>query len=690
MRTLKRPLVLISTLIAVTLLLSWRYFDDYDTPPISSSFLSENNEVTDEAMFSLMAEMGGDESQPDAPPTAEDVLVQRIPGDNSHLLLMAFYSKENYSGKSFTIENGYTITLRDDGKGDDQKAGDGLYTAKIPADVQAFRKQAISIAKQMRAKGYKPIRYIRREMVLDPDATGDFALNSFDANEPVSITGLTNALSLVSAPNTDFSNSSSSAFASATARTATTARVVGPTTLDSVKKNSVFITNLAVVEDSTRTWNYCTQTGNVSGPWTFGTLMRQLASNNPLQIATDAQVSDFVKNWLSNWANTQVINGDTVAARTLVNNQILNPWITKSKNAGALSGQLDMKFAPFKLTAIVNRFDLRDGQKNAVPGSPCGEARFVFSLIKNDCSKALPMTIIFEYGIDKPNTCESRKDWAQQWVNLKNFNLGSSEYNQALQNITDQFTLCGTNPSRPNQSSLDQLRTNEVTLSPAPKQWELREFVLDSASGNFKQNIVGQSPADKYNAQVANAEVQRMVSYVNKNKKAIKAGTHIVPLTWKGFPFLGGKSHIIGTPTGNPPDVYHWDGTDSTNKPTLIVDNDARAKFSLETCGGCHAGETQTRFTHVDTAFFGKEVGLSGFLTGKADPGGAKDFDNDTTNNKMTVKDAALRPSTNPTLRTFNDINRRASALNNFVNTTCGTTLSISSQLLFQPVNMVD
>ncbi|TKK67991.1 hypothetical protein FC093_12300 [Ilyomonas limi] len=632
-----------------------------------------------------MAESGGDGAlqQLDVPPAAEDVLVQRIKGDNSHLLLMAFYSKENYSKKFITIENGFPIVLRDDGKDVDKTAGDGLYTARIPADVQAFRKQAVSLAKQMRASGYKPVRYVRRQMIMDPDAAEDFQTAQFDANEPVSISGLTNALGA------DFASESTPS-SGETSRTAVTALATTPTTLDSIKQNSVFITNLAVVEDPTRTWNYCDQTGNVNGPWTFGTLMRQLASKDPLQIATDAQVSDFVRNWLNSWTVTQVINGDSSFARTLINNQIINPWITKSKNAGATGGQLDMRFAPFKLIAIVNRFDLRDGQKNGVPGSPLGEARFVFSLIKNDCTKSLPMTIIFEYGVNKPNTCEDKKAWAQQWVDLKNLTLGSSEYNQALQNITDQYSLCGTNTSKPNQSSLNQLRTNEVTLSPAPKQWEFREFIINSTTGNLVQSTVAQTPADKYNLKIVNPDVQRMANYVNQNRKDIKAGKHIVPLTWKGFPFLGANSHIIGPPTGNPPNVFHYDGTDSTNKATFIVDNDARANFSLETCGGCHAGETQTGFTHVDTAFFGKEAGLSGFLTGTAGTGGAIDFDGNSTNSKMTIKDAALRPSeTSPKLRTFNDIKRRASSLKSFVSTTCGTVLSISSQLMFEPTNMV-
>ena len=92
--------------------------------------------------------------------------------------------------------------------------------------------------------------------------------------------------------------------------------------------------------------------------------------------------------------------------------------------------------------------------------------------------------------------------------------MAAAEYNQALQNITDQYSLCGTNPNRPNQSSLDQLRTNEQTLSSAnPGIWEMREFVLDpSGSGFLKENTVAQNPADKYNAQVNNADVQRMVA----------------------------------------------------------------------------------------------------------------------------------------------------------------------------------
>jgi hypothetical protein len=673
----KRTLVIASTLIVVTLLLSWTLLDD-DATSTTSSPLLHGDQLRDAAMYELTTD---DKFSPPStqPPAAEDVLIQRIPGDNGHLLLMVYYSKENYAEPSLTIENGYTITLKDDGKGDDKVAGDGFFTARIPADVQSFRNQAISVLQQMKANGYRPVSYINRQRIIDPDINESFELVKFDANQPVSISGLTNALSAdfrpagvahASMTTGATANGTVAASAAQTTQAAVTATL---TTLDSIRKNSIFITDLAVVEDSTRTWNFCTQKGKVNGPWTFGTLMRQLASKSPTQIASDSAVSVYIKTWLKNWETIQVINGDSVKARTLVDSIILNPWLDTSRKHGAPAGQLDMRWAPFKLMAITNRFDLRTGLS-------CGEGRLVFCLISSAClaqkNPQQQFTVIFEYGVNQPKTCDAQHAWAQQWVNLKNFSIGSPQYNQALQSITDQFTKCGTNSSKPHQSSLDQLRTNEIALvlptTINPKRWELREFILDSATGNFKETTVKQTPADKYNAQVVNADVQRMASFVNANQAGISNGKYTVPLTWQGSPFLAGATRVNGTPTGTPPGVYHWDGTGSGNASTFITSNNTRFIFSQQTCSGCHAGETQTAFTQINPAFFGTESHLSGFLTGI----------NDT--------DAALRPSpTNPTIRTLNDIDRRARDLQRVAGNTCGSVLSISSQLMFQPVNTV-
>jgi hypothetical protein len=671
MKTSKKTFSVVALLAVTITLLSWNFsVSNKRTSNYASPYEDVYSDPESNLNILTFVENAGGNGYANYVPGAEDVLVKKIPGDNSHLIMMVYYSKENYSAPSVTINSGSTIVFKDDGTGYDEKAGDGLYTARIDADVKAFRRQVVEIAKQMKESGYKPYRYINREFVYDPNVAATFDAQGFDANKAVSIAGVTNGLG--SSPNAN-----------------------GPTAqMTKIGQNCIFITNLGVVEDSTRTYNYCTQTGNVNGAWSFGTIMRQLASKSPSQIATDAQLSDFVKNWLNTWLSTQIINGDTVQARSLMNTQILTPWLNKSRGAGNPVGQLDMRFAPFKLTAIANRFDLRAGQKFSSPSEPCGEGRLVYCLINSNCTGILNMTVIFEYTIYKPNTCDSLKSWAQQWFALKDSTLGSSNYNRALQKITDQFTLCGTNPNGVNQSSLAQTRTNEITLSPAPKMWELKEFHLDSASGGLIQTTVAQAPADKYDSEAINSNVQRMVAFVNQNAGGIIKGITVLPAQWQGFGFLGAASHIFQAPTGVPIPPFrpfHWDGTDSTNKPTFIKSDNARSEFSLQTCNGCHAGETQTGFTHVDPVFFGTEATLSGFLSGKAGRGGAIDFDGDSTNGLMSVKDPALRPSAaNATIRTFNEINRRAQDLKTFSSTTCASPLGISAQLMFQPVNMAD
>ena len=48
-----------------------------------------------------------------------------------------------------------------------------------------------------------------------------------------------------------------------------------------------------------------------------------------------------------------------------------------------------------------------------------------------------------------------------------------------------------------------------------------------------------------------------------------------------------------------------------------INNPEARHKFSLNTCNGCHGGETQTGFLQVQPRGLGQESSLSGFLLGE-------------------------------------------------------------------------
>ncbi|HSC37508.1 MAG TPA: hypothetical protein VLD19_06555, partial [Chitinophagaceae bacterium] len=144
------------------------------------------------------------------------------------------------------------------------------------------------------------------------------------------------------------------------------------------------------------------------------------------------------------------------------------------------SGTFDIKFAPFKLIAIVNRLDLR-GNPGYGFGNP-GEGRFVFCAVDASCHvirNPAPFMVIFEYGIPK-HTCAGLKAYAQQWFDLRALSPGSPAYNSALEALTNQFTLANTSPPKPNGSSISRVRTNECALGVSPREW--REFNVDSLS----------------------------------------------------------------------------------------------------------------------------------------------------------------------------------------------------------------
>ncbi|MBD1430589.1 hypothetical protein [Sphingobacterium litopenaei] len=158
---------------------------------------------------------------------------------------------------------------------------------------------------------------------------------------------------------------------------------------------TLMITDLAVVEDVTRTFNPCASVGNPNGAWTFGTLMRQMASANPGAIASDLQVSDFVRNWMNTWKTEQSVNGENLPARNTIQN-LITDW--ENKSSVSPGGILNMRFAPFKLIAIVNRLDLRGNSGYGF--SNAGEGRFVFNALTSTCNSQ-EFTVIFEYGINK-------------------------------------------------------------------------------------------------------------------------------------------------------------------------------------------------------------------------------------------------------------------------------------------------
>jgi hypothetical protein len=372
---------------------------------------------------------------------------------------------------------------------------------------------------------------------------------------------------------------------------------------------ALMITHPTVV-DGSPSFDPCTGTGTKGGAWSFGHLMREMS------FGTGMSPEDFVMHWLSTWVIAQEANGFIVnepGRAAQLQARVIQGWQN-------LSGPtLDVDRFPARLLAIVNRPDLADRIGYGVAGS-AGEGRFVFGLLEKPTAGAacngLPFTVIFEYGI-KGGSCSAVKAWHQRWKNLEAHALGSAAYNTALELITRDFTDHGSNPGlTPNQSSLNQLRTNENALDPL---WQLREFRLQSSGavppGLLDLVTVKQTPDDGFrNGNVGTPEI---TAFIAANEAEILGDRHVVPERFPGIfnPFMGAKSDVRFPPNGvwwNAPGLAAV-----TPAPTDPVE--ARRKFSLGTCNACHGGETRTFFTHIGNTGMrnpGTAATLSGFLTG--------------------------------------------------------------------------
>jgi hypothetical protein len=434
--------------------------------------------------------------------------------------------------------------------------------------------------------------------------------------------------------------------------------------------NCLMITDLGVVEDAERT------TG--SGPWTFGTLMTNLANRS----ATGIEPAEFVANWLKTWEEDQTINSFLVKNRKDgVRNLITVPWQNASGGPGK---PLDLTKAPFRLLAIASRLDLRDNLvlgAERIGGGGAGEARFVFCAVdRNDNDKPTLFTVIFEYQIKRKNFHDVR-EWAEQWYALKDVPLGTTRYNKALQKLTDQFAGPGNDPeSPPNQSALSQLRTNEIALGLSMKPpvvlWEIREFRIDiHTSGLLRVVTVKQTPDRAFNDDPMKNDT--LAAYINSAQADILAQEQHLPLAFPpGQPILGGAA-----PT--PPNAI-WDA------PMKIKSRDARQLFSISTCSGCHAGETFPKFkaddltldqppphfTQVRPRKAGFEARLSPFLTG-IDANGKPYFKEDPTGQPADPPEMGVKK------RFFHDLSNRAADLNGLVH------YGVIYESVRQPLQMV-
>jgi hypothetical protein len=489
-----------------------------------------------------------------SPPAVEDMQFKRL--ENGNALAMVRFARDRRLGRevALPLSDGQVI-LRDDGTGGDAVAGDGVFSAIVPGgvidEVAAEQDQVVSLASRSREPLRVPIFHGRDLVGTKEVRVEDFMparQNQVFKMPPFGILGLqVNA------------------------------------------KRSLMITDTAVTNDPNRTFNPCSATpGTPMGKWTFGYLVTQMAN----QAATGVDPADLVMQWLLTWRATQTVNSFAVAPRTGML-AVIDQWPRQP------NGKLDLARAPLKLLAIVNRIDLATNMTYGPGGG--AEGRFVFGFVDPSCHFRLA-NVILEYGVPI-HDCQGLQAWAKKWLALGSLVPGSDAYEAELESITETFAGVNADPSKPNGSSLDQVRTDEATVV---LPWELREFHLGD-DHFLHQATIAQTPDtsfDNAGPHVGGAHSAELVAWVNENALAIEQDQDTVPLTFPLYP----SRHFRGAAVGN--EIDFWNGSG-------IVTEAARHHLSLNTCDGCHGTETNTIFLQIMAPpLTNEEAELSGFLTG--------------------------------------------------------------------------
>lgn len=556
-------------------------------------------------------------------PVASQVFLQLLKSDScrqkGNVKLFVVYNDTEYNKDSLAFFNGAAkVVLRDDGVFPDVTKNDQEYSALISLDTAELRRMytdaASSVLQSFDAKG-----------------GGDASFISFNGREVVS-----NAAPMAQAQASRFN------FDDFAAGIKTSLTIEFPS-LETIRNKCLYVIDTRVVEDPSRVWIPSNAASNPSGAWSFKKIMQGLANT----AATGVSAEDFTQQWLQTWRDGgNDINSDNIPARPGINNFIAN-W----PKAG---GKLDLEKAPFKLVAIVNRLDLMPNPiYNAAKNG--GELRFVF-VVMNPQNPSVPFSsgdIIFEFGVNKTGT--ALVDYAKKWYALKDLAVGSPEYNSKLEAITNEIISANAEPSKPNGSNLNQLRTNEIIFG----GWQLREFVIDGTTHLIKGTTIKQEPAGVFNNGAA-TELAKLKQFADGNEQKIIRNHYTIPEKLAdNTPFLGAKSDY---PSGG-----IWGNAAASN----INSNQARFVLSLNTCSGCHKDEAHTQaFLHNASVPFGTPTILSRFIRGNA-AGLGNNTEHFTENDVRGVS------------RSFNDLARRAKVLWGFVNSN-----PVLFGLQYNPVNM--
>jgi hypothetical protein len=320
-------------------------------------------------------------------------------------------------------------------------------------------------------------------------------------------------------------------------------------------------------------------------------LLENLGFDSDPKRARKAALLSFLRAWKAAPGETGPDPGD----------ELIKSWKFLDGHAEDLpdaSWDPDFANAPFRLLAITNRVDLVKSDDFTSPPKNGGELRFVYCLTGGSATKAtaLPrhLTLILEYGVPA-RTWDDVRAWALAWHKLGKLDLAKPDYVKALADLTTRVTRRGAAPNQTHGSALLRIRTSDQAVFSADA-WRMREFQVDS-SGRFFAATTAETPRDDLQLSPT------LAAYIHANVGEIKAGKHHVQ---EGL--LGSQAKLVDAGAV----LWAPDG----------VDPEARFRFALNTCSGCHGVEARPKssppaalqFTHIAPRPINAAAELSPFL----------------------------------------------------------------------------
>lgn len=411
---------------------------------------------------------------------------------------------------------------------------------------------------------------------------------------------------------------------------------------------------------------------NYPGVWSFGHLMDEAYG--------PAESRKIVAAWLENWANGSgpgCAEGERVSGRENFHARVIAPWkaLDRYQDGQKEPWLPNFSNAPFRLLAIVNRMDLAKPADaflgpadtdspggysggSSIANADGGEARLIFGVV-NSKGEALEggMTVIFEYGLDAPQR-ERAFDWAKAWHRLGEHQAFDDAYRADLAKFTRLFTdkrpkIEARPANQPRKPDLDErlkeeaasesrqllrIRTNDGACG---KLREFRQF--DAATTGLVAVRLPGTPDESFftkgskenrwladwldKQRVAPKEVKEKFAQANKEVPDSLKTEIPTSFTLPDSFSAAGKSRPVNgfvASVVNNDKQFHWDGWG-------LRDNQLRRVFSVQTCCGCHCGDTGTEFFHVAPRDVNETAGLSKFLR--------------TDGSKLRLKDPASRKS---------------------------------------------